>query len=211
VTDPVPLTPGEFRALTNVSRETLACFQTYLDLLQKWQKALNLVAKSTLKDPWRRHILDSAQLAPLIPRRPCRVLDLGSGAGFPGLVLSLLEVGEIHLVESDGRKCVFLREAIRITESSAILHEGRAESLPSIGADVVTARALASVEDLLGYAARHLKQDGVCLFLKGKGAEDELTQAGKGWKMRVERFPSRTDPGGCILLLGEIRRVRPQE
>lgn len=202
-----PLTIAEFQIRSGVSRETLERLEAYLALLIRWQKAINLVSKATLGDPWRRHMLDSAQLLPHLPRRPCRVVDLGSGAGFPGLVLSILGAGEIHLIESDSRKCAFLREAIRITQAVAILHEGRIETTPKILADVATARALAPLGELLAYSERHLAPGGVCLFLKGRGVEEELTRARKEWKMRIERFPNGAEPGGWILRIGDIVRV----
>lgn len=201
--------PADFQRDTHVSRETLARLERFAGLLQKWSRAINLVGRSTLPEMWRRHMLDSAQLIDLLPPapqgRPRRIVDLGSGAGFPGLVLAILGAGEVHLIESDQRKAVFLREVIRETGVEATVHPVRIESAPAIAADVVTARALAALPELLQYAAKFLPSGGVCVFPKGKGVGKELTAARKAWKMAVERFPSRSDPGGTILRI-EVRR-----
>ncbi len=206
-----PLTPQEFQALTGVSRETLARLEAYAMLLRHWQRAINLVGGSTLGDLWRRHFLDSAQLFRLLPPPPCRIADLGSGAGFPGLVLAILGAGEVHLIEADSRKCAFLREALRVTRTPALLHEERVERVVGVKVDVVTARGLASLDQLIAFALPLLKPGGICLFTRGRGSEEELTQAVKKWKMRVERFPSETDPRARILRLGEISPIRADE
>src|SRR5690606_26051983 len=158
----------------------------YLGLLTTWQPALNLVSAASLEDPWRRHVLDSAQLAGHL--RPGEsVADLGAGAGFPGMVLAILQAerdfGPVMLVESDQRKCGFLREVRRLTGAAAEIVVGRAESLPSLETDVVVARALAPLAVLLGYAQRHLRPGGRCLFLKGERVRDELTEVAKSWKI----------------------------
>jgi 16S rRNA (guanine527-N7)-methyltransferase len=205
-----PFGPDDFQRETAVSRETLVRLETYAALLRRWTRAINLVSEASLRDLWRRHMLDSAQLMPLLPAPPDArrrvILDLGSGAGFPGLVLALLGAGEVHLVESDRRKAVFLREAARQTGSDARVHDRRIEDLPPLAADVVTARACAPLSKLLEYA-RDIPgatpgTRPCCLFLKGKRADQELTEARKHWTMRVESFPSRSDPGGTILRIG---------
>ncbi|MEQ9350874.1 MAG: 16S rRNA (guanine(527)-N(7))-methyltransferase RsmG, partial [Alphaproteobacteria bacterium] len=141
-----PLDPAACAHLLNVSRETIHLFEEYLTLLAEWQKAINLVADSTLTDPWRRHILDCGQICDLIPARARRLVDIGSGAGLPGLVLAIMgserdNLPDIHLVESDSKKCAFLRTAIRQLGVSATVHETRAEEMPDEPFDVVTARA----------------------------------------------------------------------
>ncbi len=200
--------PHKALADLGVSRETLERLEIYARLLTKWTRAINLVSADSLPDLWRRHFLDSAQLLPLLPPapagRPRRLADLGSGAGFPGLVLAILGAGEIHLVESDRRKGQFLREVSRETAAGAEVHLGRIEELSPLCADCVTARALAPLERLLDYAARHLAPGGSALFLKGRGAAEELTQAARRWSMAVERFPSRTDPEGSILRIADL-------
>lgn len=204
---PPPLKIEEFQLVTSVSRETLARLKVYLGLLERWQKRINLVGNRSLADPWRRHFLDSAQLFPLLPKDTRSLVDLGSGAGFPGLVLGVLGVPEVHLVESDGRKCAFLREVARETGVSATIHIGRIEDLSPWPADVVTARALAPLDSLLSLALPFLDLGAAGLFLKGKSVFEELTEAKKSWKMAIKQFPSQSDPDGVILRLGNVQRV----
>lgn len=207
-TSPQPtLKIKEFQLVTSVSRETLARLKVYLGLLERWQKRINLVGNRSLADPWRRHFLDSAQLFPLLPKDTRSLVDLGSGAGFPGLVLGVLGVPEVHLVESDGRKCAFLREVARETGVSATIHIGRIEDLSPWPADVVTARALAPLDSLLSLALPFLDLGAAGLFLKGKSVFEELTEAKKSWKMAIKQFPSQSDPDGVILRLGNVQRV----
>jgi 16S rRNA (guanine527-N7)-methyltransferase len=203
-------TAEQFFAEVPVSRETADKLRLYADLLVKWQARINLVGAATLPDLWRRHMLDSAQLFPLLPAGP--TLDLGSGAGFPGLVLAILRGSgdPVHLVESDARKCAFLREVARLTAAPAIIHHGRIESLSPFAVTAVTARALAPLASLLALASPFLGPHTQCLFLKGERLEDELTQAGKDWKMTVDRRPSRSDPNGIILIVKEVHRGRDQ-
>jgi 16S rRNA (guanine527-N7)-methyltransferase len=198
-----------FQRLTGVSRETLDKLEAYVALLKAWNQRINLVGPSTLGDPWRRHILDSAQLLPHMPEKARVLVDLGSGAGLPGLILSILGVPEVHLVESDQRKAAFLREAVRVTGAAAQIHAIRAEKL-HLAADVVTARAVAPLPDLIELAAPFLGPAGICLFLKGRNAPEELTLAEKSWKMRARLLPSASEPGGTIVILEAIARPTPQ-
>ena len=165
----------------------------------------NLVAKTSLGTLWRRHIADSAQLLAHVPRETGPWLDLGTGAGFPGLVLALMGGGRVTLVESNSRKCAFLREVIRTTGAPARVETARIEDLAPLGADVVTARACAPLPRLIGYVARHLAPGGVALLPKGSGAAAELTQAGKIWMMSASLMPSQSDPSGHVLKLAAIR------
>jgi 16S rRNA (guanine(527)-N(7))-methyltransferase RsmG len=198
-------------ALAGVSRETEMRLREYLSLLVRWNSHINLVAKADAAALWRRHILDSTQLAPLLPSEPGPLVDLGSGAGFPGLVLAVLSGRETHLVESDRRKCAFLQEAARhLGLSSVTIHPSRIEATRLRPARVLTARALAPLPILLGHAHRFLAPGGLALFPKGRTATEELTAAAADWTMRVERFPSRTDPDSTILRLSEIRPVSAQ-
>ncbi len=208
-----PLSPEDYQHETGVSRETLLRLQVYADLLAKWTRVINLVSRASLGDLWRRHMLDSAQLAPLLPEapkgRPRVIVDLGSGAGFPGLVLAILGTGELHLVESDRRKAAFLREVVRETGCPAEIHDARIEELAPIPTDVVTARACAPLADLLAYAYKFpglAAARPCCLFPKGQRVDEELTEARKRWKMTAEPFPSRTDPSGTILRIGLLNR-----
>lgn len=207
------LTPQGFAELMAVSRETLGRLELYAGLLEKWQKAINLVSQDSLDDLWQRHMLDSAQLADLIPAgQPLTILDMGSGAGFPGLVLGIMAADHgrqwsMHLVESDSRKAAFLATVARETGTQVTIHNERLENLTQISANVVTARAFAPLDRLLAHAIRFLAPGSECLCLKGVGAEDELTAALKTWKMTVNRLPSRSGPTGVILRIREISRV----
>ena len=203
-----PLGPEGFAKLTGVSRETINLLCIYAELLTAWNRRINLVGRNTIGDLWRRHILDCAQLYPLIPREARVLVDLGSGAGLPGLVLSILGFPEVHLIESDTRKAVFLREAIRLTGASAVVHATRLDRAKVPAADVVTARALAPLVELLEISHLFLAPRGICLFLKGRGVEEELTEAYKAWHMKLYRQPSLSDPTGCILKLEAVTRDR---
>ena len=204
------LTPEAFQARLAVSRETQDKFRAYAELLRKWNRAINLVSPKTLDDLWRRHFLDSAQLRDLLPdppgEGPRAILDVGAGAGFPGLVLALLGCGRVHLVESDRRKAEFLREVIRVTGAPAELHPQRVESLAPFPVDAVVCRAFAPLDRILALTAPFLtsKSGGktpVGLFLKGRRADEELTTAAKVWRLQIERFESETDPEASILRL----------
>ncbi len=204
-----PLSPEDFAKLTGVSRETLIRLERYTALLAVWQAKINLVSTASLKDIWRRHILDAAQLAALIPGSHRRLVDIGSGAGLPGLVLAILGFEDVMLIESDGRKCAFLKEAARITGAAVEIHHGRAETAPGDRpAAVITARALAPLPKLLALAHPLVypgaESNAAYIFLKGKTVERELTAAQKSWTLRVERFPSITDPSGTVLRLTEV-------
>jgi 16S rRNA (guanine527-N7)-methyltransferase len=200
------LGPGGFQKLTNVSRETLDRLIRYVELLTAWNARINLVGRNTLGDVWRRHILDSAQLYPHIPQGTRLLIDLGSGAGLPGLILSILGVPEVHLIESDARKAVFLREAARVTGAPAAVHALRIDRAKPLVAQVVTARALAPVAELLEISERFRTPDTICVFLKGENVQEELTEAVKQWNMTAHQSPSLSDPSGCILRLENINR-----
>jgi len=203
-----PFGAADFAAAADVSRETLARLEIYAALLATWNKRMNLVAASTLKDLWRRHMLDSAQLHRYIPKESRVLVDFGSGAGFPGLVLAIMGVPDVHLVESNQRKCAFLREAARVTHTHVTIHCGRAESLTPWPADVVTARALSSLSLLLEYAEPFLTPKTVCLFPKGRGVKEELMETQKTWKIAFDVLYSMTDTQGTILRLEAISRDR---
>lgn len=209
--DVIPLTPEGFKEVLGVADEDLRRLGAYVTLLEKWQAKINLVGADSLDDVWRRHILDSAQLKPLLPADAKIIADIGSGAGFPGLVLAILtdpakSSAEFHLIESNERKCAFLREANRITGAGVKIHHFRAEKLSSLSADVVISRAVASLDELLEYAYSMLKKDGQCLFLKGKKWREELTQAKKNWIINESTIQSLSDSSGMILKLEAIAR-----
>lgn len=196
-----PLDAERFAAAADVSRETLERLKRFGDLLAKWNERVNLVGKSTMADPWRRHMLDSAQLFARLPPESRRLVDLGSGAGFPGLVLAIMGVPDVHLIEANARKCAFLREAARMAEANVTIHDNRIESSPALAADVVTARALAPLPILLKYAEPHLMPNSVCLFLKGISVDKELTEIRKLWNIKENTYPSITNPDGVIVRL----------
>jgi 16S rRNA (guanine527-N7)-methyltransferase len=206
-----PLSREAFGEQLGVSRETLERLTVFLDLLRRWQPAINLVASATLTDPWRRHVLDSAQLAAHVPAGAADLVDLGSGAGFPGMVLALLGVRGVHLIEGDRRKAQFLHEVARVTGAPAKIHAVRIEQMQGWPAAVITARALAPLPRLLELADRFLVADSVALFLKGKSVERELTDARANWHMVPETFPSLSEPTGTVLKLRGICRARDRQ
>ena len=204
--DPPPLTAQGFAEIFPVSRETLARFEAYAELLTRWSARINLVGRDTIADLWRRHFLNSAQLRPLVPDGAESLIDLGSGAGFPGLVLAILGVGEVELVEADSRKAAFLREAARVAEASVTIRPCRIAAVPAHSVGVVTARALAPLDRLLDLARPFLGADTVCLFPKGERAGEELTLARKRWTMTVVLHNSIADPRGVVLRLHQVVR-----
>jgi len=200
-----PLGADGFARLTGADPAQIERLTAYFAILERWQSRINLVGRSSLADPWRRHALDSAQLVPLLPPRPARLADLGTGAGFPGLVLAILSDIEVTLVESDLRKCAFLAEAARATGSDVQIRPVRIESDSPRAFDVVTARALAPLPHLLGLAWKWVAPQGVCLLLKGQAIEGELTDAAKTWKMQAATIPSLSDPSGTVLKVEQLR------
>lgn len=200
-------------ALRDVPRETSARLAAYAALLRKWNPAINLVSRSTLEALETRHIADSAQLFDLRPPGARHWVDLGSGGGFPGMVIAILAAEaepdlRVTLIESDLRKATFLRTVARELDlgNVAILNT-RIEDAPPQGADVLSARALAALPVLLGFAERHLGPDGIALFPKGARHAAELANALETWRATVQKFPSKTDPQAVILQLGGIARV----
>lgn len=203
-----PFSAAEAAARLGLDDRQLERLQILVDLLCRWQRHLNLVSTASLTDVWRRHILDSAQLITLLGQPPPSIIDIGSGAGFPGLVLAILSDAAVTLVESDQRKAVFLREAARLTGTTVTVANRRAETLAGVfHAGVITARALAPLPTLLRWAQPLLQPHGRCLLLKGRSLAEELTAAAKTWRMRTIVHPSVSDPDGMIL---EIRDLVPR-
>ena len=197
--------PEEFAAETGVSRETLARLKAYADILIDWNARHNLVARSTLPDLWWRHFWDSAQLAPLIPETARTLADLGSGAGFPGLVLAAMRPDlAVTLHEATTKKCAFLQAAADRMGVSVTIQNGRLEDLKPQSFDVVTARALAPLPQLLTYAQNFVGMNSLCLFLKGQNVGAELTEAHKYWNMKASQVPSQTDPSAAIVVVREL-------
>lgn len=195
----------------SVSRETFSALEEFAELVRRWNPAINLVSKSTIPDLWTRHIVDSAQLFSHAPPDAKLWLDIGSGGGFPGIVVAVLAKElqpqlKVALVESDLRKATFLREACRTLSLNAHVHSARIESLPPAHADVLSARALAPLPALLGYA-EHLNTAGIALFPKGAQYESELSEARKTYLFDDKLFPSLLEPTAAILEIRNIRRA----
>jgi 16S rRNA (guanine527-N7)-methyltransferase len=212
------LSTGErsvFAELTGAPSTTLAKLDRYAELLVEWDRKFNLVASSTLPHIWSRHFLDSAQLIKLMPQSPHAphdtgknpiLVDLGAGAGFPGLVLDIMGIPNIHLVESIGKKADFLRAAIDDLSLSATVHHCRIESVRGLKADIITARALAPLEKLLALAAPLRKSNAVCLFLKGQNIDAELTEAQKYWMFDHVKVQSLSGPDGSVLVIRNLKK-----
>ncbi|MEE8393024.1 MAG: 16S rRNA (guanine(527)-N(7))-methyltransferase RsmG [Rhodospirillales bacterium] len=201
-----PMSAKEFQVKTGINDETMERLAAYRELVVKWRGAVNLIGPATVKDIWRRHMLDSAQILPHLPPNAEPVLDIGSGGGFPGLVLAVIGGLEVHLVESNSRKCAFLRQAARATSAPAVIHESRIEDMEPFIAGVITARATAPLEKLLGYAEPFMDNATLCLFLKGRNHDRELTDSEKNWIMETVKVKSLTDRSGVILKLKRISR-----
>ncbi|MCV2867294.1 16S rRNA (guanine(527)-N(7))-methyltransferase RsmG [Defluviimonas sp. WL0002] len=202
----------QFLERRSVSRETLERLTAFSALLDRWNPAINLVSAATLKQVWTRHFLDSAQILDLTNIRSGLWADLGSGGGFPGLVLAILAAEErpdLHftLVESDQRKAAFLTTAARSLAVSARVLSDRIEHLPGLGANMLSARALAPLDTLLDYADLHLAPAGRAVFPKGARYRQEIEQALEKWRFSYEMHASLTDPDAVILTVGEISRA----
>lgn len=193
--------------LPAVSRETATRLDQFVALVLAWNRTINLIGRQDEAQIRARHLDDSLALLPHLPDGFARAIDLGSGGGFPGLVLAIATGRPFDLVESDQRKAAFLREAARLTQAPATVHAARIESLRLAPAPLITARALAPLSALLGWAAPLLAPGGVCVFPKGRSAEQELTQAREQWHMRVEQWSNPLAPDARILRLSEISRV----
>jgi len=191
--------PAHIAAQLDVSRETMRKLETYVALVEKWQPRVNLVSPASLPDIWMRHVWDSAQLAPYISPGSPRLVDVGSGAGFPGLVLAILTDAECHLVESDQKKAVFLRTVIRECGLMAMVHNDRIENMPCLKASVITARALAPLDRLLPLLETQLRPGTRCLFLKGAQAKAELEVLGAWSNLAWRLHPSLTNPDGSVI------------
>lgn len=197
--------------IEKASPATLARLETLVALVRKWNPAINLVAPSTLAEAWDRHIVDSARLINLVPP-PALWADLGSGAGFPGLVIAILLAEQspgtrVTLVESDGRKAAFLHSAAHATGVTVDVRNARIEALAPLEAQVVSARALAPLDRLLPLAHRHLAAGGTCLFPKGARVAEELASVSGTWSFDLARHPSPDAGGGEILELRNLRHV----
>lgn len=195
----------------DVSRETFDKLQAFEALVRRWNPAINLVSKASLSSLWARHIADSAQVFALCPAGAAIWADLGSGGGFPGLVVALIAQQlrpdlRVTLVESDMRKATFLRQASQALDVPVTVLSERIEAIPALHADVLSARALAGLPQLLEFAARHLKPEGVAIFPKGARFADELSEARPLWDFDVDTRPSLSEGGAAILVIRNLKR-----
>jgi 16S rRNA (guanine527-N7)-methyltransferase len=209
--------PKEFRESTNVSRETIERLEKYSEALKEWSAKLNLIGPGTMDHIWHRHFLDSAQFLSHAPPKdngtPQVWADIGSGAGFPGMVLAIMGASPVHLVEANSNKCEFLAAVASATGTDVTIHDHRvenmiAEDFSPTGVDVIAVRAVSPLPKLLGSLRKILTPKTVLLLAAGQDVELALTKAGKSWKMTVERLPSLTHPASNIL---RIQDLRPNE
>ena len=201
--------PEDFAAATGVSRETLARLKAYVGLLKDWNRTRNLVSEASLEAVWHRHVYDSAQLAPLVPEAAKTLVDLGSGAGFPGLVLAVMlrDRLKVTLYEATRKKTDFLAEVAGRLGLTVDIRNARIEEAKREAFDVVTARACAPLSQLLSYSQDFIGPQTVCLFLKGQNLGLELTEAHKSWSMKTREFPSLTHPFGAVLEVRDLVHV----
>ncbi|MUG35280.1 16S rRNA (guanine(527)-N(7))-methyltransferase RsmG [Commensalibacter sp. ESL0382] len=193
--------------LKSVSRETIEKLEIYISLLQQWNKKINLVSQQGMDQVWKRHVYDSFQLIRYLDSSVKSIADLGSGGGFPGLILALSTDIPVILIESDMRKTIFLREVLRQTKTQATVLCQRIENVNAISADVVTARALTSLTQLLEFSKNILNKNGYCLFLKGRSVNLEIEEAQKDWKINYKTFSSQTNADGVIVKINQFERV----
>lgn len=199
-------------SVVDVSRETVERLREFEKLVRKWNSVINLVSKSSLSDIWYRHIIDSVQLFPYVPKEATNCLDIGSGGGFPGIILAIIAAEALPtqrymLVESDQRKATFLRESARILGLTVVVQSKRIDALEPIFAEVLSARALSPLSGLLRLAQIHLSESGTCLFPKGETYPQEIAEAQRDFKFDCNVIPSLTDPRGVILKIHGIRNV----
>ena len=188
----------------DVSRETIEKLEIYANLLLRWQFKINLISTNSLEQAWHRHFLDSAQIFSILPKKATSAIDVGTGAGFPGLVLSIMGLENVQLVEQNKKKCAFLYEVIRETEATASVHPCKIEKLPIKDYDVVLARAFMALDGLLKVVSPFFGKDTLGIFPKGLKVNQELTAASKNWKMKTAIKQSITSPDGKIVLVKDL-------
>jgi 16S rRNA (guanine527-N7)-methyltransferase len=191
-----------------VSRETVHRLSLYHDLLIKWQSKTNLVSDDSLANAWRRHFLDSLQLLPQLPSLSSIIIDLGSGAGFPGMVLAIAGGSNVHLIESDTKKISFLQEVARVTQTKVHLHHQRIEQVSGLAGDVIVARGCSDLNQLLSYASTFVSHGTICLFHKGKNYSNDISDAKKYWQFDHVIIPSVTDQQGVIIKISHMEGGR---
>jgi 16S rRNA (guanine527-N7)-methyltransferase len=195
-----------------VSRETFVRLQAYHDLLLKWQTRVNLISPDTVSTAWERHFLDSLQLLNHIENTNKKIIDLGSGAGFPGMAIAIAGANNVHLVESDGKKIQFLKEVARITNTSITIHHSRIEDKPTSDADIIISRACSPLDKLLSHSSHYVSHETICLFHKGKNYSKELEEAKAHWNFQyivlpsVINTPDTVNQQGVILKLTNVSK-----
>ncbi len=197
----------QIKNFCDLEKSKINNLEEFILLLLKENQNYNLIGKSTIEDIWNRHILDSLQLLKYIDNKNLKCADFGSGSGFPGLVLSIMGLKEMHLVEKSFRKCEFLRRAKLLSPNRVFIYQAKLEELKALEFDVILSRALASLEELLSYSNLFLRKNGYCLFLKGKKLADEIELAKKDWKFDHEIFPSLSSDEGKIIKVFNIKPV----
>lgn len=190
----------------NVSRETIERLTQYKELVLKWQKTINLVSTTSLSEIEERHFKDSLQLINFIPTGAKKLIDLGSGGGFPGMVIALTQTIDVTLVESDLRKCLFLKNVSRETKSSVKILQSRIESIKEKNFDVITSRALASLDQLCEYSFPLIHSESILLFLKGKNFQKEIDDSRFKWDYELEVFNSKTNPDARVLKISYLKK-----
>jgi 16S rRNA (guanine527-N7)-methyltransferase len=201
----------EFCSYQHVSRETFKKFEIFIEVLLKWQKSVNLISNSTINTIWKRHFLDSAQLYTYSQDIKGNILDIGSGAGFPGMILAMMGNNNVNLIESDQKKCIFMREVARLTNTKVKIYNCRIEDLDYMKPELIISRALAPLSKLIEYVDNHMnknieenKATPKLLFLKGKNYNNEIYDLLKIKKLEIDIFPSITDDFGKVLYIKNI-------
>jgi len=189
-----------------VSRETFERLKIYHDLLLKWQSKINLISNDTVSNVWNRHFLDSLQITQYIPNYNNVIMDIGTGAGFPGMVIAICGYNNVHLVESDTKKISFLREVSRVTNTPVFIHHVRIEEVVIDNTQIILSRACSNLNQLINLASKNVSRETFFLFHKGKNYSNEIEDAKKSWLFDEVIFPSITDPNGVIVKLSNIRR-----
>ena len=201
----------EFCSYQHVSRETFNKFEIFIEVLLKWQKSVNLISNSTINTIWKRHFLDSAQLYTYSQDIKGNILDIGSGAGFPGMILAMMGKNNVNLIESDQKKCIFMREVARLTNTKVKIYNCRIEDLDYMKPELIISRALAPLSKLIEYVDNHMNKNieenkvtPKLLFLKGKNYNNEIYDLLKIKKLEIDIFPSITDDFGKVLYIKNI-------
>jgi 16S rRNA (guanine527-N7)-methyltransferase len=201
----------EFCSYQHVSRETFNKFEIFIEVLLKWQKSVNLISNSTINTIWKRHFLDSAQLYTYSQDIKGNILDIGSGAGFPGMILAMMGNNNVNLIESDQKKCIFMREVARLTNTKVKIYNCRIEDLDYMKPELIISRALAPLSKLIEYVDNHMNKNieenkvtPKLLFLKGKNYNNEIYDLLKIKKLEIDIFPSITDDFGKVLYIKNI-------